>query len=169
MARISSSRMTRSLVRAPTMTVRWLPAFLRAWAMGCMGATPMPPPTQTARPKFSIWVGLPRGPSTASIESPGSRSASLWVLTPTVWKIRVMVPFTVSASAMVRGTRSPHSTSVWTMTNCPALRSRAMLAASISTRKTSSDRRVLDTILFIIPPWHWPAHSGGPEHRDFII
>ena len=38
--------------------------------MGNIGATPMPPPMHTAWPKRSIWVGFPRGPSTASMESP---------------------------------------------------------------------------------------------------
>ena len=67
----------------------------------------MPPPTATTRPKFSMWVGVPRGPTRTGRESPTLKPASSWVVLPTTWKIRVMEPSSTLASAMVRGTRSP--------------------------------------------------------------
>ena len=64
-ARISSSRIRRSFVRAPTIESRRFPAFLMAVAMGSRGAVPMPPPMPTTVPNFSMWVGSPRGPTTS--------------------------------------------------------------------------------------------------------
>src|SRR5512135_2369215 len=64
-ARISSSRIRRSFVRAPTIESSRFPAFLMAVAIGRRGAVPIPPPMPTTVPKFSIWVGSPRRPSTS--------------------------------------------------------------------------------------------------------
>ena len=135
-AAISSFMTKRLSFLAPMMIVTLLPAALSAWAIGCIGATPMPPPTQTTCPGFSpfsprIEVGRPSGPRRAAMESPGSRRESFVVVAPTVWKMTVIVPFSTSASAIVRGIRSPNSSSAIKITNCPALRSCATRGASI--------------------------------------
>ena len=143
-ARISSSITKRPLLRAPMMIVTLLPAALSAWAMGCIGATPMPPPTQTTWPGGSPFaprmdVGLPSGPSTAERASPTFSLESFSVVAPTVWKMSVIVPLSGLASAMVRGMRSPSWSSTMRMMNWPGLRSWAMRGASTSMRKTFSE------------------------------
>ena len=129
-ARMRSSKMSRSFVRAARMLVTWLPAAFIAWAIGWIGATPMPPPQSTTRPNLSTSLGMPSGPRTSARASPTPRRASLSVEAPTAWKTTVTVPAASSASAMVSGTRSPQSWSTWTMRNWPALCSRAMCGAS---------------------------------------
>ena len=113
------------------MTMTLLPAAFMAWAMGCMGATPMPPPTQTTVPRFSMCVGRPKGPRKTGRESPTSIMASFLVEKPTAWKMMRTSPFMGSASAMVSGMRSPNCSSICRMMNWPALRSSAMRGAWI--------------------------------------
>ena len=60
-----------------------LPACLSPSAIGNSGAVPIPPPTQTTVPNFSICVGLPSGPATYPSESPTLRSAIWAVVLPT--------------------------------------------------------------------------------------
>ena len=81
--RISSSITSSCLLRAPMITVTLLPAFLKAWAIGNIGATPMPPPTQTTQPTFLMSVGRPSGPTTVGSESPTFMRESLRVVSPT--------------------------------------------------------------------------------------
>ena len=59
-----------------------------------------------------------------------------------------MVPFVVSAFAIVRGILSPFS-SKRIITKCPALRALAIKGASISSKTTFSEKCSLCTILFI--------------------
>ena len=169
MARISSSITKRLSVRAPIITVTLLPAAFSACAMGCSGATPMPPPTHTTCPGFSpfsprISVGRPSGPSTAATAPPSSRAASFAVVAPTVWNTSVTVPAAASASPIVSGMRSPSSASAITITNCPALRARATRGASTVIRQTLSESIVFDIILFIRgPPCRLPASVSAPR------
>ena len=60
-----------------------------------------------------------------------------------------MVPFSTSASAIVKGMRSPLSPTL-TMTKLPALRLLAISGASTSKRNTFSENCSLRIILFII-------------------
>ena len=106
-ARISFSKINRSFVRAPMIATTLLPAALCAFTIGYKGATPIPPPTHTTVPTFSICVGLPSGPRIASMESPTSFSASLCVVEPTVWNTSAIHPSSAFASAIVSGIRSP--------------------------------------------------------------
>ena len=132
-ARTSSSMMTRSLLR-PAITERTrLPAAFRALMIGSIGATPTPPPAQSTVPKFSMWVGLPKGPTTSWISSPSFRLQSLVEESPTFCTTSVMVPFSMSASAMVSGIRSLLA-STRMMTKLPALRLLAIRGASTSKR-----------------------------------
>ena len=131
MAAISFSRMSKSLVRAPIITMTLLPARFIACAMGCIGATPMPPPTQTTVPFFSMWVGWPKGPRKTGRASPSCIIAKRLVEAPTAWKIIRTAPFSGSASAMVSGMRSPNCSSICRMMNCPARRSSAINGAWI--------------------------------------
>ena len=123
------------------------PACFRAFAMGSSGALPMPPPTQATMPKFSICVGLPNGPATFAISSPSFRSANSAVVLPTRCQISLIVPFSASASAIVRGIRSAYSLFRLIMTNWPGFLARATRAASISAVKTFSESCSLDKIL----------------------
>ena len=59
----SSSRMTMSLLRKPTITVTSAPASLKAAAEGRAMAQPTPPPTTQTFFLPSTGVGLPRGPT----------------------------------------------------------------------------------------------------------
>ena len=110
---------------------------------------PTPPPAHSTVPTFSIWVALPNGPTTSVIKSPSFNLDSLADVHPTICTINVMVPRSVSASAMVSGIRSPPSP-MRMMTKCPALRLCAMRTASISILNIFSDRNSFLTILFII-------------------
>ena len=98
--------------------------------MGSMGAIPAPPPMHTQVPKFSMWVGLPRGPTTW-MGSPTTMVAISMVDLPTSCTTRVMVPASGSVSAMVSGIRSAVSL-MSTMTNCPAWCFREISGASIT-------------------------------------
>ena len=62
-ARMRSSRMISSLVRAARTTMTRLPALWKASTMGSRGATPTPPPAQTTVPTRSMCVACPRGPT----------------------------------------------------------------------------------------------------------
>ena len=84
MARILSSKINNSLLRAPIITMSLLPAALYACAMGYNGATPIPPPTHTTVPTFSMWVGFPKGPRIAAMSSPSLNRESFKVVAPTV-------------------------------------------------------------------------------------
>ena len=57
------------------------------------------------------------------------------MVSPTFWKMMVTVPFSGSVSAMVRGIRSPYS-STRRMMNCPAFAFRAISGASTSSSVT---------------------------------
>ena len=148
-SRTLSSMMMRSFERPASTESTRLPAAFSAWMIGSMGATPTPPPAQMTVPKFSMWVGLPSGPTTSAIMSPSLRRQSFVEDRPTVCTTSVMVPRAMSASAMVSGMRSP-SLSTRTMTKLPALRLLAMSGASTSSRKTFSESCSLRTILFIM-------------------
>ena len=151
-SRTSFSRMMRSFERPASTEITRLPAFLSAAAMGNIGATPTPPPAQTTVPKFSICVAWPRGPTTSVMQSPSLRSHRRLELKPTFWITRVMIPFSVSACAMVNGMRSPFSPTL-TMTKLPALYAFAISGASTRRRKTFSENCSFDTILYIILLW----------------
>ncbi len=148
-SRTLSSRIIKSLERPAKTDSTRLPAAFSAWMMGSIGATPTPPPAQTTVPNFSMWVGLPSGPTTSVTQSPTFRSQSLMLDKPTFCTTSVMVPFSVSASAMVSGMRSPFFPTR-TITKLPALRLFAMSGASISKRKTFSENCSLRMILFIM-------------------
>ena len=61
----------------------------------------------TTVPKFSTWVGVPRGPTTAKSSSPSLNSSpSSMVERPTSRNTMVTSPLPGSESAMVSGTRS---------------------------------------------------------------
>ena len=147
-ARISFSNIISSLVRPASTVMTRLPAAFRACTMGSIGATPTPPPAQTTVPKFSMCVACPSGPTTSVMQSPSCNSHRRVDDRPTSCTTRVMVPATGSASAMVRGMRSPFSPTR-TMTKCPALRDRAMSGASTTSLKTFSEKCSLWRILFI--------------------
>ena len=117
------------------MEITLLPAVFNAFAMGYTGAAPMPPPTQTAVPKFSICVGLPSGPTTSIMLSPFSRSPSKEVVFPTSCDMMVIVPSAVSESTMVKGILSPCSFTL-IMINCPAFLFCAIIGAFILNRAT---------------------------------
>ena len=88
------------------------------------------------------------------VQTANRRGSSLVILqeeVPTFWMIRVMVPFSRSASAMVSGIRSPFS-SMRTMTNWPGLCLRATCGASTTSFTTFSDSSSFSTILFMVPP-----------------
>ena len=60
-------------------------------------AQPTPPPTTHTRfTPSSMWVGTPRGPTKSLMSSPTFRSPSSMVVSPTFWKMMVMVPFSRS-------------------------------------------------------------------------
>ena len=131
LARTSSSRMIRSAERPARTESTRLPAALSALMMGSIGATPTPPPAQTTVPNFSMCVGCPSGPTTSATQSPSLRLQSLTDDRPTFCTTSVMVPRSMSASAMVSGMRSPFL-STRTITKFPALRLFAIRGASIS-------------------------------------
>ena len=145
----SSSSMMRSLVRPASTDSTLLPAALSAFMMGSIGATPTPPPAQITVPNFSMCVGLPSGPTTSVMQSPALSLHSLTDDRPTRCTTMVMVPLSVSASAMVSGTRSPFSPTL-TIMKLPALRLLAISGASISNRNTFSENCSLRMILFIV-------------------
>ena len=146
--RTSSSKIIKSLLRPANTESTLLPAALRALMIGSMGATPTPPPAQITVPNFSMCVGLPSGPTTSVMKSPSLRLQSLVDDNPTSCTTMVMVPFSMSASAIVRGIRSPFSPTR-TMTKLPALRLFAISGASISKRNTFSENCTFLIILFI--------------------
>ena len=146
--RTSSSRIISSLVRPASTDSTRLPAAFSAFMMGSMGATPTPPPAQSTVPNFSMWVGLPSGPTTSVMKSPSPRLHNLIEESPTRCTTIVIVPLSASASAMVSGIRSPFCPTL-TMTKLPALRLRAISGASISKRNTFSENCSLRMILFI--------------------
>ena len=156
----SSFRMMRSLLRAARTVMTLFPAFLRASAIGNIGAAPTPPQAQTTVPYFSMRVARPSGPTTSWIQSPGFMARSLWVEAPTCCTTRVMVPFSISAPAMVRGTRSEWS-STRIMTKCPALRLRAMSGASTISSATFSEKNLFEMILFILEIFRLFSYDGG--------
>ena len=148
-ARISSSRMMRSLLRPAKTVMTRLPAAFNACTMGSMGATPTPPPAHTTVPKFSMCVAFPSGPTTSVMWSPASRWHNLADESPTACTTSVMVPREGSASQMVSGMRSPPSPTR-TITKCPARRERAMSGASTTSLNTFSENCSLAIILFIV-------------------
>ena len=85
------------------MEMSLLPALFRGWARGDTVATPIPPPTQTTVPKFSISLFTPSGPTTSSMRCPTPKPAIFFVEAPTAWKMTVMSPVFLSKSATVRG------------------------------------------------------------------
>ena len=149
MARISFSSMINSLVLpARTVTTR-LPAAFKAGAMGSMGATPTPPPAQMTVPNLAICVGFPSGPTTSAKQSPIFIAHSLSEETPTRCTTNVIVPFAVSASAMVKGIRSP-CLSTRMMTKWPAFLLRAMAGALMTNLYTFSENCCLLKISFMV-------------------
>ena len=144
----SSSMMIRSLERPAKTDSTRLPAAFKALMIGYMGATPTPPPAQITVPKFSIWVGLPKGPTTSATQSPSLSMQSLVEESPTFCTTSVIVPASTSASAMVKGMRSPFLSTL-TMTKLPAFLLLAINGASTSKRYTFSEYCVFFTILFM--------------------
>ncbi len=149
-ARIFSSMMTRSFVRPPRIVITWFPAFFIAWAIGCDGAMPIPPPTITTVPKSSMCVGFPSGPARSQISWPGSSDESCFVVFPTTCTTSSIQPSSAFPSAIVSGMRSPAS-HVRRMMNCPALRFFAISGASTLMRKTNGVMNSFSRILFISP------------------
>ena len=160
-ARMRSSRMIKSFVRAASTTITRLPALWKASTIGSKGATPTPPPAQTTVPTRSIWVACPSGPTTSVTASPSPRAQSFFDDRPTACTTSVIVPRDVSAEAMVSGMRSPCSPTR-TMTKCPALRDRAISGASTSSFTTWGEKCSLLTILFISRS---PIHSNKSLSR----
>ena len=101
-----SRRMMSSAVRAANTVITRLPASLRARAIGNIGAAPTPPQAQTTVPNGLMVVALPNGPTRFATSSPASSATSLVLLTPMRCTTSVMVPRSVSASAIVSGIRS---------------------------------------------------------------
>ena len=144
----SSSNIIRSFERPANTDRTRFPAAFSARMMGNIGATPTPPPAQTTVPKFSICVGLPSGPTTSVTYSPSLRLHSLIDERPTFCTTSVIVPFVVSASAMVSGIRSPLSPTL-TITKFPAFLLLAISGASMSKRYTFSENCSFLIILFM--------------------
>ena len=134
----SSFRMMRSLLRAASTVMTRLPAFLSASAIGSIGAAPTPPQAHTTVPYFSMRVARPSGPTMSCRRSPGSMSSSLCVDAPMRCTTKVIVPFSISAPAMVNGTRSDCA-STRMITKCPARRLRAISGASTTISATFSE------------------------------
>ena len=145
----SSWRMSRSLLRAARTVMTRLPAFLSASAIGNIGAAPTPPQAHTTVPYFSIRVARPSGPTISCRLSPGSMAKSLCVETPMRCTTNVIVPFSISAAAIVKGTRSELA-STRIITKCPARRLRAMSGASTTSSATLSEKNFFERIRFII-------------------
>ena len=134
-ARNSFSRMTRSLLRNPTIEWTVHPSEESFFATGYAMAHPTPPPTTATFFRPSVSVGRPSGPTKSSIISPSRFPASFMVVFPTVWKMMVTLPRSGSVSATVRGIRSPNS-STRRMINWPACAFLATGGDSISIRIT---------------------------------
>jgi len=64
-----SSQKSQSLFLASTIDMTLFPACLRALARAKPGPVPKQPLTMTTVPKFSIWLGLPSGPTMLRIEA----------------------------------------------------------------------------------------------------
>ena len=150
--RTSSSNIIRSLLRPASTESTRLPAFFKALMIGNIGATPTPPPAQITVPKFSMCVGFPSGPTTSATTSPAFSRHNFLDDSPTSCTTNVMVPFSMSASAMVSGIRSPFLSTL-TITKLPAFLLFAISGASISKRKTFSENCFLRIILFIFFYW----------------
>ena len=148
-----SRKIIKSAVRAAKTVMTLFPACLRACAIGNIGAAPTPPQAQTTVPKCLIVVALPKGPTKLAILSPGSNAKSLVLLIPIRCTTKVMVPFIVSASAIVSGMRSLCA-STRTITKCPARRLRAIKGASITNSATFSEKKRFDTIFAISTASH---------------
>jgi len=147
-ARIFCSMITRSFVRPPRIEMTLLPAAFIACAIGCDGAMPMPPPTMTTVPYFSICVGRPRGPARSGMFPPGSRRDRSAVVLPTACTTSSIHPASASPSAIVSGIRSPDSLAR-SMMNWPAFLLRAIAGASTFMRKTCGVRNSFSSILFM--------------------
>ena len=66
----SSTMITNSLVRPASTEITLLPACFRAVRIGRIAAIPIPPPAQIIVPQFSMWDGVPSGPTISAISSP---------------------------------------------------------------------------------------------------
>ena len=124
------------------------PAAFKALIIGSIGATPTPPPAHTTVPKFSMCVGFPSGPTTSAMTSPSLSPQSFCDDSPTRCTTIVIVPLFTSASAMVRGIRSPFLSTLIIM-KLPAFLLFAISGASISNKNTFSENCSLRRILFI--------------------
>ncbi len=93
-------------------------------------------------------VGFPSGPTTSSTVSPATLLQSSLVVLPMAWTMMVMLPFAGSLSAIVRGIRSPPS-STRTMMKFPARRFRATNGASITNLVIVGASRSVIRILYI--------------------
>ena len=144
----SFSRMIRSLERPARTESTRFPAAFSARIIGSIGATPTPPPAQTTVPKFSMCVGLPSGPTTSVTYSPSLRLHNLIDERPTFCTTSVIVPFVVSASAIVSGILSPLLPTL-TITKFPAFLLLAISGASMSKRYTFSENCTFLIILFM--------------------
>ena len=149
LSRTLSSIIIRSLERPANTDKTRFPAAFNAWMIGSIGATPTPPPAQMTVPNFSMWVGLPNGPTTSATKSPSFKLQSFVEESPTFCTTSVIVPRLISASAIVNGILSP-CWSTRTITKFPALRLLAIRGASTSKRYTFSENCSLRTILFIL-------------------
>ena len=144
----SSSSIINSLLRPAKTDRTRLPASFNARIIGSMGATPTPPPAQMTVPKFSICVGFPNGPTTSATSSPLLRLQSLVDESPTFCTTSLIVPRTLSASAIVKGIRSLFLSTL-TITKFPARRLWAISGASMSKQNTFSENCLFEMILFM--------------------
>ena len=105
----------------------------------------MPPPDADHGAEFFDVGGNPQGPIKSAMESPALSLPSWTVDFPTSWKMRVIVPASGSASAMVSGIRSPSSL-IRRTTNCPGFLFRAISGAAILNCFTAAARSLASTI-----------------------
>ncbi len=182
----SSSKITISRLRAPSMKITWLPVSLRAMAVGSAMAVPTLPATMAAVPYFLISEGWPSGPTTSRIASPASRQLSNDVVLPTACTTMVMVPAAGSALLMVSGMRSPFSL-MRRMTNWPGRCLRAMRGAAMTScrmlRPASRASTILNTVRVVLrgvrlgrlcrhghsAGGRFQGHAGGHARSQLII
>ncbi len=145
------------------MEMTLLPARFSSRAVGYAIAVPTLPLTITVVPNCSISEGLPRGPTTSRMESPASSRLSSMVVLPMACTQMVMVPAWGSASAMVRGMRSPESSSR-TMMNCPGRCFFAMRGALITNSLIFCARGRASTISNTVP-----STFDSAEGRTFSL
>ena len=91
----SSSKITRSLLRKPTIDVTSHPISWSFFATGYAIAQPTPPPTTATFLRPSVSVAFPRGPTKSWTYSPTLSELRISVPAPTIWKIIVTVPFLI--------------------------------------------------------------------------